>query len=108
MGIQPRNKNLLSTAMYCLSLVLFSFVLLAPRVAAQQSFSLEQVMSAPFPSDFVAANTVRRVAWAFDEKRNRSSYSFAAQMEDSVGRQTAANCFSFLNAAITALSAYTT
>src|SRR5438552_10906127 len=74
MGIQPRNKNLLSTAMYCLSLVLFSFVLLAPRVAAQQSFSLEQVMSAPFPSDFVAAKTVRRVAWVFDEKGKRNIY----------------------------------
>ena len=61
MGIQPRNKNLLSTAMHGLSLVLFSFLLLAPQVAAQQSFSLEQVMSAPFPSDLVAAKSVPRV-----------------------------------------------
>lgn len=56
------------------------FVLVAIFVAsafcteanAQKPFTLEQVMSAPFPSDLTAAKNSNRVAWVFDERGRRN------------------------------------
>src|SRR5262245_41345349 len=44
------------------------------RAAAQQNngFTLEQVLSSPFPSDLVAAPTGERVAWVFDAQGKRN------------------------------------
>src|SRR5580765_4911115 len=42
--------------------------------AAQQSFTLEQVLSAPFPSDLIAAKSVPRIAWTLDERGQRNIY----------------------------------
>src|SRR5580765_6978434 len=42
--------------------------------AAQQSFTLEQVLSAPFPSDLTAAKSVPRIAWVLDEQGKRNIY----------------------------------
>ena len=44
------------------------------RVHAQQSFTLEQVMSAPFPSNLTAAKSAPRVAWVLDEQGKRNIY----------------------------------
>ena len=41
---------------------------------AQQSFTLEQVMSAPFPSDLTAAKSAPRVAWVLYEQGKRNIY----------------------------------
>jgi len=41
-------------------------------VSAQARFSLEQVMSSPFPSELVAAEHGTRVAWVFDAKGVRN------------------------------------
>jgi len=53
-----------------------SIVLPVPPASAQgqQSFTLEQVLSAPFPSDLTAAKSVPRVAWVLDEKGKRNIY----------------------------------
>ncbi len=40
----------------------------------QQSFTLEQVLSAPFPSDLTAAKSIPRIAWVLDEKGKRNIY----------------------------------
>lgn len=40
--------------------------------AAQSSFTVEQVLSAPFPNGLVAAKTGERVAWVFDAKGVRN------------------------------------
>lgn len=40
--------------------------------AQTQSFTLEQVMSSPFPSELTAAKNVNRVAWVFDFKGERN------------------------------------
>ncbi len=37
-----------------------------------QSFTLEQVMSAPFPSDLTASKTGNRIAWVLDEQGKRN------------------------------------
>src|SRR5215475_8940354 len=44
------------------------------RPAAQQNngFTLEQVLSSPFPSDLVAAPTGERIAWVFDVQGKRN------------------------------------
>ena len=42
--------------------------------AAQQSFTLEQVLSAPFPSDLTAAKSAPRIAWVLDEQGKRNIY----------------------------------
>jgi dipeptidyl aminopeptidase/acylaminoacyl peptidase len=51
-------------------------VLLGPGgpVGAQQSFTLEQVLSAPFPSDLTAAKSTPRIAWVLDERGKRNIY----------------------------------
>lgn len=41
---------------------------------AQQAFTLEQVMSAPFPSDLVTAKSAPRIAWVLDEQGKRNIY----------------------------------
>ncbi|HWW77644.1 MAG TPA: hypothetical protein VNZ44_19730, partial [Pyrinomonadaceae bacterium] len=46
---------------------------LAPAAAAQGGgFTLEQVLSSPFPADLVAARRGRRVAWTFDAEGRRN------------------------------------
>src|SRR6185295_10759499 len=48
------------------------FVILAATVAFANGFTLEQVLSSPFPSDLVASKQGDKVAWVFDTlgKRN--------------------------------------
>src|SRR5215510_7878178 len=41
---------------------------------SQQSFTLEQMLGAPFPSSLVTAKSVPRVAWVFDEQGKRNIY----------------------------------
>ena len=41
----------------------------ALAAAQQEPFTLEQVMSAPFPSELVAAPAGGKVAWVFDASR---------------------------------------
>jgi dipeptidyl aminopeptidase/acylaminoacyl peptidase len=41
---------------------------------AQQSFTLEQVLSAPFPSELEAARSLPRIAWIWDEQGKRNIY----------------------------------
>ena len=45
---------------------------LVTTLRAQSSFTLEQVMSSPFPSELVAAQQGSRVAWVFDAKGVRN------------------------------------
>jgi dipeptidyl aminopeptidase/acylaminoacyl peptidase len=58
--------------------LLFQMVMVAtpvaPSRAQQSSFTLEQVLSAPFPSNLTAAKSVPRVAWVLDERGKRNIY----------------------------------
>src|SRR3974377_1375200 len=38
----------------------------------QDSFTLEQVLSAPFPANLVAAKTVNRIAWTLNQEGKRN------------------------------------
>lgn len=53
-------------AIYCLY---FSPV---PLASAQEKFTLEQIMSAPFPSDLVASPAGNKVAWVLNSKGARN------------------------------------
>ena len=53
-----------------LALVIFLFFL--PRTPAQSAFTLEQVMSAPFPADLTASKTGGRLAWTLDQQGRRN------------------------------------
>src|SRR5207245_5051500 len=44
---------------------------LSPRATAQ-TFTLEQVMSSPFPSDLTVSKRGDKVAWAFDAEGKRN------------------------------------
>jgi dipeptidyl aminopeptidase/acylaminoacyl peptidase len=55
-------------AFSCLAAIL-GFMVIAP---AQSSFTLEQVMSSPFPSELVSAQHGTRVGWVFDAKGVRN------------------------------------
>jgi hypothetical protein len=46
--------------------------LLSSGLAAAASYTLEQVLSSPFPSNLVAAAPGRRIAWVFDAKGVRN------------------------------------
>src|ERR1044072_4168423 len=43
-----------------------------PCAAQAQGFTLEQVLSSPFPADLVAARRGQRVAWTFDAEGRRN------------------------------------
>src|SRR6266851_5439319 len=43
----------------------------APRIPAQ-TFTLEQVMSSPFPSDLTVSKRADKIAWAFDAEGKRN------------------------------------
>ena len=47
-------------------------LILTPRANAQKSFTLEQVMSAPFPSSLIAAKNSNRIAWVLDQEGRRN------------------------------------
>jgi dipeptidyl aminopeptidase/acylaminoacyl peptidase len=54
-------------------LLLIAFVsLLFAALGAAESFTLEQVLSSPFPSNLVAAGKASRIAWVFDRKGVRN------------------------------------
>jgi len=42
------------------------FVMLATSLALGNGFTLEQVMSSPFPSDLIASKNGGKLAWVFD------------------------------------------
>jgi dipeptidyl aminopeptidase/acylaminoacyl peptidase len=62
--------------------------LLAGALVAQQSFTLEQVTSAPFPDNLVAAPTGGKVAWELNARGARNLW--AAAPPDYRGRQITA------------------
>jgi dipeptidyl aminopeptidase/acylaminoacyl peptidase len=68
-------KNQLRRQSSC-ALFIFTciFFLQIDLISAQQPFTLEQVLSAPFPSDLTAAKDVPRIAWVFDEQGRRNIY----------------------------------
>src|SRR5205814_9296457 len=47
-------------------------LILMPRANAQKPFTLEQVMSAPFPSNLTAAKNSNRIAWVLDQEGRRN------------------------------------
>jgi dipeptidyl aminopeptidase/acylaminoacyl peptidase len=53
-------------------------VVSALPLAAQEAFTLRQVLSYPFPTELVAAPTGARIAWAFDEEGVRNVYGAEA------------------------------
>src|SRR5215210_3808563 len=60
--------------MKILRLSLASLLLLAACAlpCAAQGFTLERVLSSPFPADLVAARRGQRVAWTFDAEGRRN------------------------------------
>jgi len=52
--------------------VLILFAVCCAEAQAQQSFTLEQILSAPFPDWLVASKTGNRIAWALDEQGKRN------------------------------------
>jgi len=53
-------------------LLLLSLIIVSASVARGNGFTLEQVLSSPFPSDLIASKSGDRIAWVFDYlgKRN--------------------------------------
>ncbi|HWN98801.1 MAG TPA: prolyl oligopeptidase family serine peptidase [Blastocatellia bacterium] len=57
---------------FALGLAGVVFILLSAQAISAQSFSLEQVLSSPFPSDLIASKSGDKLGWVFDHlgKRN--------------------------------------
>jgi dipeptidyl aminopeptidase/acylaminoacyl peptidase len=70
MKIPIRNRMLPGAVALLSSAVL----LIALPAKAQQSFTLEEVLSAPFPSSLTAAKSSPRIAWILDEQGKRNIY----------------------------------
>jgi len=47
-------------------------LILTPRANAQKPITLEQVMSAPFPSNLTAAKKSNRIAWTLNQEGRRN------------------------------------
>src|SRR5215467_9592581 len=71
MRIRALTRSVFIAAWLCLGITAW---LNPPGATAQQPFSLEQVLSAPFPSELTAAKSVPRVAWVLDERGKRNIY----------------------------------
>jgi len=50
---------------------------IAPGVPADGTFTLEQVLSAPYPSDLVSAKSADRIAWVFNSEGARNIWTAA-------------------------------
>ena len=57
---------------FVLVLSVLSLMVSCAVIAAAQTFTLEQVMSSPFPSDLVTTKRGDRIAWAFDAEGRRN------------------------------------
>lgn len=55
-----------------------AFGLMGSSAARGQSFTLEDVLSAPFPTHLVAARRAERIAWVFNERGVRNIWTAAA------------------------------
>lgn len=54
------------------ALLSVSFVVLATRLTLGNGFTLEQVLSSPFPSDLIASKNGDKLAWVFDAQGKRN------------------------------------
>src|ERR1700745_1455695 len=68
---QPRQLIRVAELIY--TFCFWLFVVSVPA-HAQQSFTLEQIMSAPFPTNLTAAKSAPRVAWVLYEQGKRNIY----------------------------------
>jgi dipeptidyl aminopeptidase/acylaminoacyl peptidase len=67
------------------AVLLLSFVTLVTGLARGNGFTLEQVMSSPFPSDLIASPKGDKVAWVFDAEGKRNIW--VAESPTFKGRQ---------------------
>ena len=65
--------------------ITFIFSFSAASMLPAQSFSLEQVMSSPFPTDLTVSKSGDRIAWAFDAEGKRNIW--IAESPTFTGRQ---------------------
>ena len=63
-----QNRRRPRLLMLLLTGILFSFA----AAAEAQNFTLEQVMSSPFPSDLIVSKRGDKLAWAFDAEGKRN------------------------------------
>jgi len=71
-----------------LSAIVFVLLLSVGAAGQQAPFTLEQIMSAPFPTDMVAAPTGGKIAWVFQAQGVRNIW--VAEPPDYVGRKVTA------------------
>ncbi len=64
-----KKSNLLKSLLF-----LMFFFMLFPTYAQKRSFSMEEIMSYPFPSQLAASSNTDRVVWAFNEKGHRNLF----------------------------------
>ena len=62
----------MTLAKCCFHVTLVLILASATALSAQSSFTLNQIMGSPFPSQLVAATHANRVAWVFDAKGVRN------------------------------------
>src|SRR5207249_11526455 len=67
---RPGGKRAMKRHALCCAMGL---LILTPRANAQKSFTLEQVMIAPFPSSLIAAKNPNRIAWLLDQEGRRNT-----------------------------------
>jgi dipeptidyl aminopeptidase/acylaminoacyl peptidase len=74
MARQTGTGQAMSLIRFVLAAMLLAF-LCSPGVSAQESFTLEQVLSVPFNSNLIAAKSGNRIAWASNKKGKRNIWT---------------------------------
>jgi dipeptidyl aminopeptidase/acylaminoacyl peptidase len=64
---------------------LLVFIVASASLAQKSGFTVEQVMSSPFPTALISADKANRIAWVFDSKGERNVW--IADAPDFAGRQ---------------------
>jgi len=64
-----KKSNLLKSLLF-----LMFFFMIFPAYAQEKSFSTEEIMSYPFPTQLTASSNTDRMVWAFNEKGHRNLF----------------------------------
>ena len=85
----PNNRVSYTSQLYKISIIIYSglfwLVINIPILQAQTSFSMDDILSFPFPESLTASSKGTRIAWTFNEKGIRNIY--VAEGADFVARR---------------------
>src|ERR1044072_31070 len=70
--MNSRRRQFVLVGLFIFTLIASSSLIHSTHAAAVNGFTLEQVMSSPFPADLIASTDGNKIAWVFDAEGKRN------------------------------------